>query len=175
MCAAVPTLAPKDRDRCAFFPLGCTSLGFWMLKDFDAAMITSAARSMPTVGWTHIRTYVPMSAITVFNYVCICVYMYTYVCTPYLPFQHTRYSTYMRIHGTPYLSHSNTHCTNACTVCMYTCTYVRMYVHITGRHQGVTWTCQHCSCLCTASSDTMRTYVRTYVCTSLRKADGSTR
>ena len=36
----LPTLAPKDLERCAFFPSRCTSVDLWTLKDFDAEMIT---------------------------------------------------------------------------------------------------------------------------------------
>ena len=156
ICAAVPALAPKDRDRCAFFPLGCTSLGLWMLKDFDAAMITSAARSMPTVGWTHthtyVRMYIPMSSITVYNYVCMCIRMCIcmHICV------HTRYSTYVHIHVTTYISHSNT---------LYKRTYVRTYVrthvctYIKQEDIKVYTDMPTLLCLRTASSDTMRTYV----------------
>ena len=157
MCAVVPTLAPKDRDRCAFFPLGCTSLGFWMLKDFDAAMITSAARSMPTVGWTDTHTYVRTHVHD--HTLQPCMYICVYTTSP-IP---THKVQYLHAYTRNSLSLSFQHTLYKCMYCMYVHMYVCMYVHITGIHQGVTWTCQHCSCLCTASSDTMHTYVCVYV------------
>ena len=118
VCCAVPTLAPKDRDRCAFFPLGCTSLGFWMLKDFDAAMITSAARSMPTVGWTDTHTYVRTHVRD--HTLQPCMYICVYTTSPILThkvqylYAYTRNSLYLSLQHTLYK-------------CMY-CTYVRIYI-----------------------------------------------